>query len=98
MFTQKETGICLSVRVMPNAKRSKIEGVWQESMLKIALHAPPVDGKANAELIDFLSDLFRVKKKNISLVRGETAREKCVLLQGITIEEAQAILKPFLNV
>ena len=97
MFTQKETGICLSVRVTPNAKRSKIEGVWQGDTLKIALHAPPVDGKANAELIDFLAGLFRIKKKNVSLLRGETAREKCLLLQGITLEEVQTILKPFLT-
>lgn len=65
----------LVVKVTPRAKENKIVG-WKDGVLRVRLAAPPVDGKANAALIDFLSDAWGVSKSSISIVRGETAREK----------------------
>lgn len=97
MLIQKGTDIHLSVRVAPNAKRSGIEGLWQANMLKIALRAPAVDGKANEALISFLADLFGVKKRDVVIVRGETAREKTVAVANLSLQQAQDIIAPFIG-
>ncbi|WP_456422550.1 DUF167 domain-containing protein [Thermococcus sp.] len=72
----KETkeGTILLVYVQPNAKRNEIEGVdeWR-GRLKVKIKAPPVGGKANKELVKFLS---KVLGAEVELVRGETSREK----------------------
>lgn len=96
MITQKEKGIYIAVRVSPNAKRSGVEGIWQEKAFKIALRAPAVDGKANEALIDFLSELFHLKKRQIGIVHGETSREKVICLNDISLDAVQKILQPFM--
>ena len=75
-FQQNQTKIILTVRVNPNARRSGFEGLWNQTHLKIALTAPPVDGKANEALSEFLSDFFDLRKSAITLVSGQTGRIK----------------------
>ena len=65
-----------NVKVIPNAKQNKL--VKEPGRLKVYLTAPPVDGKANKALIAFLADHFSVKKSAVTIVRGETGREKVV--------------------
>lgn len=74
------TEILLSIKVLPNSKKSEVIG-WELDIndlpyLKIRLAAPPVDGKANKALCDFLAKTFAVTKRNVSLERGETSRIK----------------------
>lgn len=69
--------IVLSLHVQPGAKRSAVAGAHGDA-LKIRLAAPPVDGKANAELVRFLADAFGVPLRNVALVRGDTSRTKVV--------------------
>ena len=70
----------LVVRVTPNAKRSEFAGWTADEkgrpVLLIKLQAPPVDGKANAELIRFLSKSLGCSKSEIALLRGDTNRQK----------------------
>jgi uncharacterized protein (TIGR00251 family) len=63
------------VRVQPRASRDEIVGI-QGNHLKIRITAPPVDGKANAHLIQFLAQEFGVPKSRITLIGGESGREK----------------------
>jgi len=74
---------CFQVRVQPNAKRSCWGGMWNGTHYKIALRAPAVDGKANAALIEFLSEAFDVPKSHISIVAGETSRCKKIEVAGV---------------
>lgn len=96
MIIQKDNAVYLSVRVSPNTKRSGIEGIWQETRIKIALRAPAVEGKANQALIDFLADFLGVKKRNIQIIQGETAREKTIAVTGKTADQIQQIIAPYL--
>ena len=73
---QNKNQLILTVRVLPNARRSSFEGLWNDTHLKIALSAPPVDGKANEALIDFCADYFRLRKSAITLLSGQTGRIK----------------------
>jgi len=69
----------LSIRVIPNAKQNKvIEGTER---LKVYLTAPPVEGKANKALIEFLSEYFGVKKRKIKIIGGEKSREKVLEIE-----------------
>ena len=67
----------LRVKVKPNSRSVSVEKL-EEGVLKVCLKSPPVDGKANAELVDVLSDFFEVPKSNIILKAGKSSREKLV--------------------
>lgn len=86
----EENGVRLFVRLSPKAKREGIEGVYAEpdggERLKIAVNAPPVDGKANEALIKFLSKRLRVAKSAITLIAGTTDRTKTLFVTGNAAE------------
>ena len=76
--------LTLTLHVQPGAKRTEVAGVHGEgtqARLKIRLAAPPVDGKANAELLRFLADAFGVPLRSVVLLRGETSRQKVVRIE-----------------
>ncbi len=69
--------ITISVRVSPNAGRTSIKEVYNGA-IKIALAAPPVDGAANSALIAYLAKKLKMKKKSITIVSGQSSRNKKV--------------------
>lgn len=69
----------LNVHIKANAKRSAIIG-WHNGYLKIAIQAPPVDGKANQALINFLSDYFSIPKQHVQIIHGTSTSKKQVCL------------------
>jgi uncharacterized protein len=71
----------LTIRVSPNASKTEIAGRGG-GVLRIRLAAPPVDGKANEKLIEFLADEFEVPKSSIRIVSGATSKTKIVELPG----------------
>lgn len=77
------TPVLLTVRVIPRAGKAGPAGT-RDGALLIKLNAPPVEGAANAELIDLLSDLLDVPKRAITIVGGERSRLKRVRVEGIT--------------
>jgi len=84
-------GIEIDVRVIPRAGTSALAGT-RDGRLLIRLSAPPVEGAANAALIDFLSHLFSRPKRAVHIVSGERSRSKRVSIQGVTVEEARTLL------
>lgn len=87
--------LILNVRACPGAKREGIEDIWNNTHLKIALKARAVDGKANDALIDFLAQTFKVKKNDIALLAGQTARLKRIQIQNIDTQQVLKILSEF---
>ena len=85
-FKQTAEGVVINLRVVPRSSRNEICGVIGDA-LKIRLRAPPLEGKANKALVEFLSWEFEVSKKNISFLSGETCRTKRILISGITAAE-----------
>ncbi len=84
-------GCELVVLVAPRASRTRVVGE-HDGRLKIALAAPPVDGEANAALIDFLSDLLGVRKADLRLLEGDTSRRKRLAVRGVAPSQVMAIL------
>ena len=75
----------IDVRVIPRAGKSGIAGMRGDALL-VRLNAPPVDGAANAELIEVLADVLEIPKRAVSIVAGERSRQKRVRLDGVTQE------------
>ncbi|WP_432280114.1 DUF167 family protein [Shewanella aestuarii] len=67
--------VILNVYVQPKASRDQVIGIHGDE-LKVAITAPPVDGKANAHLIKFIAKLFKVAKSDVSLLKGDFGRHK----------------------
>ncbi len=82
----------LSVKVNPNAKCDEITG-WRDGAIQVKIAAPPEKGKANKELVDFLSRTLGVKKSAISIIKGQTSRNKVIIIEGMTREEIIKRLK-----
>jgi uncharacterized protein (TIGR00251 family) len=87
-FTVRDTahGAQFALRAQPRASRNAFAGIIGDS-IKLAITAPPVDGKANQAVIQFLSDFFRVPKSNITIVSGETGKNKVVAIRGMSAEQ-----------
>ena len=81
----------LSVRVTPRAGRTAIAGM-RDGVLHVKLAAAPVEGAANAALIDLLSRQLRLPKRSLRIATGERSRTKTVEISGLTDEEVRARL------
>lgn len=95
MLRVASSGVTLAVRAQPGAKRTAIAGVYGEgaaAQLKIAVQAPPLEGRANAALVAFVAETFGLPKNAVELMTGESSRSKVFLLRGIGREEAEAKL------
>jgi len=75
-------GTAFAVKVHPRARKNAITGVVGDA-LKLALTAPPVDGKANQAVIEFFADLFAIPRASVTIASGETSRNKVVRIAGV---------------
>jgi len=78
-----DVGTRITVRVQPNAKRNEIIGL-ELGVLRLKIAATPVDGKANKELVDFLSKVLGVSKSHITIEKGHTAKVKVLNIRGLS--------------
>ncbi|AZI15128.1 DUF167 family protein YggU [Avibacterium paragallinarum] len=76
---QTPQGLRLRIILQPKASKDQLVGL-HDSELKITITAPPIDGKANAHLLKFLSKIFKVPKSHIVLEKGELNRHKQILI------------------
>jgi len=74
--------VVLDIHVMPRTSRTQPDGVY-DGALKVRLHAPPVDGQANQALIEWLADVLGIAKRDISVLRGTTARRKQLRISAV---------------
>jgi uncharacterized protein (TIGR00251 family) len=83
--------LTISLHVQPGARRTELVGLHGEA-LKLRLAAPPVDGKANACLVSFLADFLDVPKGTITLVSGESSRQKRVRIESASNEAVARLM------
>jgi len=81
-------GCWLTVAATPRASRSEVVGVDARG-LRVRLQAPPVDGKANAALVELLAGKLGLPRRAVIVVRGETSRLKRIHVTGLTAEEVR---------
>ena len=91
-LTPARDGILLNLRVSPGAKRTSIEGPYGENALKLKVAAPPLDGKANAEVESYLAETLGVRGSDVAVIQGSSSRDKVVLVRGIEAATLREIL------
>jgi uncharacterized protein (TIGR00251 family) len=84
-------GAQFALRVQPRASRNAFAGVLGDA-IKLAITAPPVDGKANQAVVEYLADVFRVPKSSVVIVSGETGRSKVIAIRGLSAEQVRKAL------
>ena len=84
-------GVVLPVRAQPGARREGVHGE-HNGALKVAVAAPPEDGKANQAILDVLRTALGLKRGQVELISGPTSRDKRILLRGVTRETVAAWL------
>jgi uncharacterized protein (TIGR00251 family) len=83
-YREQGSAITLMVHVQPGAKHSAVAGVHGDA-LKIRLAAPPIEGRANAALLQFIAEQFAVPLRNVELKQGEQSRRKRVVVTGSAV-------------
>lgn len=92
-WLREESGsVLIEILVQPRASRTRVVGV-HDGRLKVQLAAPPVDGEANAALIEFLSRALDARKADVTILRGETGRRKTVRVAGVALAAAEALAR-----
>jgi uncharacterized protein (TIGR00251 family) len=84
-------GATLTVRAQPGARKNAVLGE-QAGALKVAVTAPPEDGRANAALVEVLRDWLGLKRSQVELVSGATNRNKVFLIRGLTPEQLTQVI------
>lgn len=82
----------LEIKAVPNAPRSAVVG-WLGDALKVKVHAPALEGRANEELCEFLAEALGVPRRAVTLLRGDKSRQKVVRIDGLDLAEAKRRLK-----
>jgi uncharacterized protein (TIGR00251 family) len=83
-YHKVEDGITVDIKVIPRSSKKEIAGA-SNGIVKVKLTSPPVEGEANAQLIELLSKHFKVSKGSVSIIKGETSRNKTVKIKGAKI-------------
>src|SRR5213592_2060165 len=95
-ITDHADGCVLPVRAQPGARRAGVQGE-RNGALKIAVTAPPEDGRANAALVEVLREALGLKRSQVELLSGQTARDKRFLIRGLARGELEARLAELLG-
>ena len=79
MIKKSADGLIIKVKIVPNSSKNDI--ILEDEFVKVKVTAQPIENKANKSLIEFLSKKFKIPKTNIEILKGETSKEKTLLLK-----------------
>ena len=91
-FKRDGDGTVVKLRIQPGAKRSAVCGMYGDA-LKVAIKAPPVDGRANAALREFLAEKLEIPQSAVTLLSGQSGRDKRMRIAGKAPEQVMAALE-----
>lgn len=94
MTSDSNKQIIFTLRILPNSSKNEI--IKSEGVIKVKITSPPVDGKANKALIEYLSKSFKIPKTSFKIIKGETSKDK-TLMVSVTDEEKLQNLRNFLK-
>ena len=90
MIKSTKDGLLIKLRIVPNSSKNDI--IIEDNFIKIKITAQPLENKANKALIEFLSKAFKIPKTSINIVKGETSKEKTLLLNIFDEDKKQKII------
>lgn len=86
----------LKVLISPQSRKNEIIGIYQ-NQLKIKIIAPPVDGKANECLLEYLSQILSIRISALEIIKGQTSKSKQIKIAGMTPEALRDLLQKYLE-
>lgn len=90
MFRDTPEGLIIKIKIVPNSSKNDI--VLEDEFIKIKVTAQPIENKANKALIEYLSKTFKVPKTSLEILRGETSKEKTILIKTSDPNKRQEIV------
>ena len=81
MIKETEQGLVIKIKIVPNSSKNDI--IIEDGFIKVKVTAQPIENKANKALIEFLSKSFKIPKTSIKILKGETSKEKTLLLSTL---------------
>ena len=90
MIRETENGLIIRLKIVPNSSKNEI--ILEDEFIKVKVTAQPIENKANKVLIEFLSKQFKIPKTKIQILKGETSKEKTVLLNTDDLAKNSAII------
>ena len=90
MIRETENGLIIRLKIVPNYSKNEI--ILEDEFIKVKVTAQPIENKANKALIEFLSKQFKIPKTKIQILKGETSKEKTVLLNTDDLAKNSAII------
>jgi len=94
--TSKGHKAALKIIVKPRAKQTRFLGM-HDNMVKLGVASPPVDGKANKEIVEYLADFFGVKKKEVEIIVGEHSRRKICSIGKLNEKKVREKVEKYLQ-
>ncbi len=91
IIQERKQGVVLTVQVVPRSSKNEVVGIHGDA-LRIRLKAPPVEGAANAALIEFLAEVLGIRQRQVEILSGHAARRKSVLVSGLRKEQVAQLL------
>ncbi|HTJ78397.1 MAG TPA: DUF167 domain-containing protein [Rariglobus sp.] len=82
----------LAIKAIPNAPRSAVAG-WLGDALKVKVHAPALEGRANDELCEFIADTLGLPRRTVTVAHGDKSRQKLLQIDGLTLDEVRRRLE-----
>ncbi len=93
MIKDVKEGLLLAIKVSPNASKNEI--IKTDDGIKIKITSQPVDGKANKAVVEFLSKQLKVPKSNFEIIKGQTSKDKTILLHVLNADKTNEIKRFF---
>lgn len=90
MIREVAEGLIIKVKIVPNSSKNDI--ILEDEFIKVKVMAQPIENKANKALVEFLSKTFKISKTNIEILKGDTSKEKTILLKTSDLEKRQDII------
>lgn len=91
-LSETPDGTIVSVRAQPRSSRSGLDSIVGDAV-KVRIKSAPVDGKANKELVETIADAFGIPKSRVEFKSGQTSKTKRILLRGVSVSEAEAVIR-----
>jgi len=92
-----KSGAALTLRVTPRARKTGFAGVLEDGILRVRVAAPPVEGKANTELLTFLAKVLGVRKNRLEIIAGQRGLDKIVSILDLSAEDVQARIQTWIS-
>lgn len=95
MIKEVSNGIIIHIKIVPNSSKNDI--ILEEEFIKVKVTAQPIENKANKALIELLSKTFKIPKTSIEILKGDTSKEKTLLIKTLNSNKRNEIIYKLTN-